>query len=122
MFYLVLGLCTVIMTFSIARYFAVKTRLVEKTINETIARKLLTSKHSAELHRLREENGIMRNLLMDMVENEASVAAVNQNISSAEKQRIVGAIGQRRREIFAEAMYTLQHSDKTGTRATNPAE
>lgn len=122
MFYVVLGLCAVIVTFFVARYFAVKTRLVEKTINETIARKLLTSKHSAELHRLREENGVMRNLLADMLENEASVTAVNQKVSSTEKQRIVGAIAQRRREIFAEAMYTLQHSEKTGARASNLAE
>jgi hypothetical protein len=122
MFYLVLGLCAVIVTFFTARYFAVKTRLVEKTINETIARKLLTTKHSAELNRLREENGIMRNLLMDMVENEASIAAINQNISSTEKQRIVGAMALRRREIFAEAMYTLQHSEKIGARAANLTE
>lgn len=122
MFYLVLGLCAAIVTFFVARYFAVKTRLVEKTINETIARKLLTSKHSAELQRLREENGVMRNLLVDMLENEASVTAVNQSASSTEKQRVVSAIAQRRREIFAEAMYTLQHSEKKGARASNLAE
>ena len=122
MFYLVLGLCAVVMTFFVARYFALKARLVEKTINETIARKLLTSKHSAELHRLREENGVVRNLLKDMLENEASAAAFNREIPPAEKQRIAGAITQRRREIFAEAMFTLQHDEKARARAANLTE
>ena len=122
MFYLVLGLCAVIVTFFVAQYFAAKTRLVEKAINETIARKLLTSKHSTELNRLREENTVMRNLLMDMLENEASLATANRNISSSEKQRIAGSIAQRRREIFAEAMFTLRHSDKTKARASNLTE
>jgi hypothetical protein len=119
MFYFVLGLCAVVVTFSVARYFALKALLVEKTINETIARKLLTSKHSVELDRLREENGVVRNLLKDMLENEASVAALNQDILPAEKQRIVGIIAQRRREILAEATFILQHSDKHKARAAN---
>ncbi len=71
---LAFALCVLISAFFIGRFFTAKARLVEKTIEETIERKLSKSPIHAELLRLREENGVMRNLLIDMVENEASLA------------------------------------------------
>lgn len=49
MLYVALSLCAMICTFFLCRFFATKTRLVEKTIDETIARKLATSPLNNEL-------------------------------------------------------------------------
>jgi hypothetical protein len=105
--YLCLTLSIVVGMAFAARFFATKTRLVEKTIEETIARKLASSPLQVELVRLREENGVMRNLLIDMVENEASLAHATQ-MSEAEKTRAMAARTHRRRELFGEAIAALQ--------------
>lgn len=105
--YLCLTLSIVVGMAFAARFFATKTRLVEKTIDETIARKLASSPLQVELVRLREENGVMRNLLIDMVENEASLAHATQ-MSEAEKTRAMEARTHRRRELFGEAIAALQ--------------
>ncbi len=107
MLYLCLTFSIVVCTTFAVRFFAAKTRLVEKTIEETIARKLASSPLQVELVRLREENGVMRNLLIDMVENEASLAYATQ-MSEAEKTRAIEARTQRRREVFGEAIAALQ--------------
>lgn len=122
MFYVVLSLCAVICTFFFSRHQAVKTRLVEKNINEVIARKLLTSKHSVELNRLRDENGVMRNLIIDMVENEASLMGISDKTPAEEATRRVNARGQRRRELFAEAVVVLDRVKKPMVRIPHPAE
>jgi hypothetical protein len=50
---------------------------------------------------------VMRNLLIDMVENEASLAHATQ-MSEAEKTRAMEARTHRRRELFGEAIAALQ--------------
>ncbi|MBY5667379.1 hypothetical protein HFO33_34285 [Rhizobium leguminosarum] len=115
MLYLCLALCAMFLTFSVGRYLAARTRLVEKTIEETIARKLSVSPINIELARLKEENGVMRNLLIDMVENETSPSQTTQ-MSTADKARAENSRRLRRREIFGEAIFTLQHTqDKQST-------
>lgn len=122
MFYVVISLCAVASTFFLARYLAVKTRLVEKDINEVIARKLLTSKHSVELKRLQDENGVMRNLIIDMVENEASLMGMSEKTPADEATRRVNARGHRRRELFAEAVVVLDRVKKPSARVPHHAE
>lgn len=112
MLYLCLAFCAMFLIFSVGRYLAARTRLVEKTIQETIARKLSVSPINIELARLKEENGVMRNLLIDMVENETSISQTTQ-MSTADKARAEKSRRLRRREIFGEAIFTLQHTQNT---------
>lgn len=116
MLYLCLALCAMFLTFSVGRYLAARTRLVEKTIEETIDRKLSVSPINIELARLKEENGVMRNLLIDMVENETSLSQTTQ-MSTADKARAENSRRLRRREIFGEAIFTLQHTQNTQSTA-----
>lgn len=105
--FLSLSLCAMVCTFFIARFFAAKTRLVESNIEAAIARKLSTYSVHGELNRLREQNGVMRNLLIDMLENEGSVAQTGAT-TLAEQERSMKARIQRRREIFGETVFALQ--------------
>lgn len=66
-------------TFFVARFFAVKTRLIEKCSDTAMVRKLSTSREHVELNRLREQNSVMRNLLIDTLEKENSAAAAATN-------------------------------------------
>jgi hypothetical protein len=116
MLYLIPVLCIVVCTFFVVRYFAAKTRCIEKAIDKTIAHKLSISGPGAELSRLSEENGVMRNLLIDMVENEASVPTANSNPLSVEQARAINARTRRRREIFGEAIFVLQQTEKSPSR------
>ncbi len=106
----VLTFCVLTCTYFVGRFYAAKTRLVEKAIEETIERKLSTSPISTELYRLREENGVMRNLLIDMVENEASLADAT-TMSEVERTRAANAQTLRRREVFGEAILLLQQTN-----------
>lgn len=117
MLYLILTLCAVVCTFFIARFLAIKTRLAEKAVDDVIALKLKTSPLIGELDRLREENGVIRNLLMDMIENEASVPPANVTLTEAERTRAIIIARQRRREIFGEAIYLIRHTN--GSRSLN---
>ncbi len=108
---LVLTFCVLTCTYFVGRFYAAKTRLVEKAIEETIERKLSTSPISTELYRLREENGVMRNLLIDMVENEASLADAT-TMSEVERTRAANARTLRRREVFGEAILVLQQTNR----------
>lgn len=49
MLYLCLALGTMFLTFSVGRYLSARTRLIEKTIDETIARKLSESQLKSNL-------------------------------------------------------------------------
>jgi hypothetical protein len=111
MLYLLLAFFLLTSTFFIGRYFAAKTRLVEKTIEETIERKLSVSPMNIELVRLREENGVMRNLLIDMVENEASLP-VAAKMSEVQRNRAINARTKRRKEVLGEAILVLQQADR----------
>ncbi|KQV83167.1 hypothetical protein [Rhizobium sp. Root1220] len=121
MLYLFLALCVLTCTVFIGRFFTAKTRLVEKTIEEMIERKLSTSPMNVELARLREANGVMRNLLIDIVESEASLADAT-NMSQIEMTRATKARAMRRREVFGEAILVLQQTEqKRSTPLRNPA-
>lgn len=108
---LVLTLCVLASTFFAGRFFAAKTRMVEQKIDETIERKLSSSPLNSELVRLREENNVMRNLLIDMVENEASLADTA-NMSENERSRARNARTLRRKEVFGEALLVLQQTKR----------
>lgn len=112
MLYLSLSLSIIICTFFVARFFAAKTRYMENDIDATIARKLSTSPVSVEMRRLTEENGVLRNLLIDMVENEASVPRQTSKTAN-EVDLAMKARTERRREIFGEAVFTLQQAGKS---------
>ncbi|WP_426231729.1 hypothetical protein [Pararhizobium sp. DWP3-4] len=109
MLYLILAMSAIICTFFIGRFFAAKTRLVEKAIDDIVVRKLSNSRTNIELSRLREQNGVMRNLLIDMLENEGPVVSAVAKTPS-EQDRAAKARVQRRREIFGEAVFALQQA------------
>ncbi|KAA0684821.1 hypothetical protein DTW90_35785 [Neorhizobium sp. P12A] len=113
--YVILALCAVVCTFFLARLLVAKTCLVEKAIEDTIARKLSAAAPKVELERLREENGVMRNLLIDMVENEGASSSAKSQMSAAESKQAMNARMQRRREIFGEAVYLLRQTEKSRT-------
>jgi hypothetical protein len=110
MLYPVLAVCILTATFFVARYLAARTRLVEKAISDAIGRKLAASPLNNEISRLNEENSVMRNLLIDLVENEGSVATA---MAPDDAARAVNLRTQRRREIFGEAVFVLQQTGKT---------
>ncbi|MGB8286577.1 hypothetical protein ELI48_11530 [Rhizobium ruizarguesonis] len=119
MLYLCLAVCAMFLTFSFGRYLSARTRLVEKTIDETITRKLSASPIKIELARLKEENGVMRNLLTDMVENEASLAQAS-HMSEADRARAIDSRTARRREIFGEALLVLRRpGERSASRQFN---
>lgn len=122
MFYIVLSLCAVALTFFAARYLAHKARLVENNINEVVARKLLDGQHIEELSRLREDVGVTRNLLLDMVENEASLVGITEKTPADERTRRVNARTRRRRELFGEALAILQKTKTEPIRIPHPAQ
>jgi hypothetical protein len=107
---LVLIICTLICAFFIARYFVFKTQVSEKGAADVIARKLKTSPVMAELSRLTEENMVMRNLLIDMVENETSGPSSTAHLQRVERERLFMVAKQRRREIVGEAIYLIRQS------------
>ena len=109
MLYVSLSVCAVVCTFFIGRFFAAKTRLVEENIDAVITRKLSKSPVNLELLHLREQNGVLRNLLIDMLENESSIGPTLTK-SRAEQDRAMKGRIQRRREIFGEAVFVLQQA------------
>jgi hypothetical protein len=118
MLLLSLSLCAMVCTFVVARFFAVKTRFVEKNIDAAITRKLSASPFNVEINRLREQNGVMRNLLIDMLENEGTVV-LDATTTPAEQERAMKARIQRRREIFGEAVFALQQGGNGRKMANN---
>lgn len=81
-----------------ARYLLAKTRLTEKSIDAAIARRLHTSPVLSEMRELRELNGVMRNILADLVENEElAVRRPDDHRSPATRTRLVAMREARRR-------------------------
>lgn len=110
MIYAVIAICAVVATFFFCRYFAAKARFVEKNIQAAVERTLATTDYSIKLSRLMEENLIMRNLLLDLVENESNPPNVHRDASQAEIARLKQTKIQRYREILAESVHVLQQS------------
>jgi hypothetical protein len=94
-----------------ARWLMAKVRLTERSIDEVIARRLRSSPAMAEMRDLRELNGVMRNLLTDMVENEGLASSrTDGELAPAERKRLLASRDARRREIYAEASVLLRHT------------
>ena len=103
--YFLAAIAVIVAGFAICRYYWSKTRLVEKEIEKVIARKFASGEHGIMIAKLREDNAIMRNLLLDLVENEAVSPPT---ASSAEQAQVRNAKIQRYREILAETVSFLQ--------------
>ncbi|TMV20254.1 hypothetical protein [Rhizobium sp. RM] len=110
MFYVSLALCAVVTAFFVCRYYAAKTLLVEKDIEKAISRKLASSGIKLELANVQEENAVMRNLLLDLLENEAALPIKQSTVSRDEFVRMKTAKIQRYREILAESAHVLRQS------------
>ncbi|MDZ7872469.1 MAG: hypothetical protein U5N27_04410 [Rhizobium sp.] len=104
---LIAALFVIITSVMAIRYYFAKTRFAEAALDDVIARKLATSPLQAELSHFKEQNAVMRNLLLDLVENEASIAGI---VSETDKAVALNARTQRRREIFGEAVFLLQQT------------
>ncbi len=115
----IVSVCASICAIVCIRFYALKTRLTEKSIDEAIARRLQASPLMAEVRDLRELNGVMRNLLVDIVEAEdmKPQSAIGE-ISQQERKRLISIRETRRREIYAEALVVLRQADVSapGTR------
>jgi hypothetical protein len=93
------------------RMLVIKTKLTEKSIDAAIARRLRTSPAAEELRDLRELNGVMRNLLTDLVENEdIRPPLTGGDLPREDRKRLLGMREARRREIFAEALVLLRQT------------
>jgi hypothetical protein len=111
MLVLVLAACAVVFTFAAVGLMAAKKRLVEQQIEEIVARKLASRREAltVEVLDLREANGVMRNLLIDIAENEATARAVN-DVPAEVLTRITENRLVRRRELLAEVDAVLSSS------------
>lgn len=116
MLFFILGACAVALTVAAISLIAAQKRLAEQRIEEIVARKLATSRDdlASEVMDLREENGVMRNLLMDIAENEATAKVVNdlpeQVLTRISSNRIA-----RRRELLAEVDAVLRSCESVKT-------
>ncbi|WP_418137828.1 hypothetical protein [Agrobacterium sp. El2ro-1b] len=111
MIYIIFALCALVATFFACRYFAAKTLLVEQEIDKAIARRFLSSEKALELAKLREENAVVRNLLLDLLENEADFPVQPATVSKDDLRRMSVAKIQRYREILAESRHLLQQRE-----------
>jgi hypothetical protein len=105
----ILAACAVVLTFAAVGLLAAQKRLVEQQINEIVARKLASSREAltVEVLDLREANGVMRNLLIDIAENEATANAVH-DVPAEVLTRITENRLARRRELLAEVDAVLR--------------
>jgi hypothetical protein len=103
MLVVVLAACAVVLTFAAVGLMAAKKRLVEQQINEIVERKLASSRDAltVEVLDLREASSVMRNLLLDIAENEATAKVVN-DVPAEVLTRITENRLARRRELLAE--------------------
>lgn len=109
MLYVVLVGCAVVLTFAAVGLIAAQRRLVEQRISDIVAKKLAGSRETlaAEVRVLREENGVMRNLLMDIAENEAT-AKVGSDLPEHVTTRIAENRVARRRALLGEVEMVLR--------------
>lgn len=108
----IVSVCASMCAIVCIRYYALKTRLTEKSIDEAIARRLQASPLTAEVRDLRELNGVMRNSLVDIVEaEEMEPQSAIGEISQQERKRLISIRELRRREIYAEALVVLRQAD-----------
>lgn len=113
MIYVVIALCALVTTFFACRYYAAKALLVQHDIDKAIAQKFALSGKASELSKLREENAVIRNLLLDLVENEAAFPIHQATVSNDDLLRMKATKIQRYREILAESQHLLQQHEAT---------
>ncbi|NSY51919.1 hypothetical protein G6M81_02320 [Agrobacterium tumefaciens] len=111
MIYIVIALCALVTAFCACRYYAAKILLVEHDIDKAIARKFESSGKAIELAKLREENAVMRNLLLDLLENEVAFPVQQASVSVDDLFRMKATKIQRYREILAESRHVLQQRE-----------
>lgn len=111
MIYILFALCALVTTFFACRYYAARTLLAEHDIDKAIARRFASSGKAIELAKLREENAVIRNLLLDLLENEAAFPVQQANFSKDDLSRMKAAKIQRYREILAESRHVLQQRE-----------
>jgi hypothetical protein len=111
MIYILFAVCVIAATLAFCRYYASKTRLVEKEIEKVIARKFASSDQAIMIAKLRDDNAVMRNLLLDLVENEAVLPTSQPPATSAVWTQVRDAKMQRYREILAENVHVLQRDE-----------
>lgn len=104
MLYAFLGLVALFGTLAVCRFVAAKANMSDCERHELDARRLMGDLRADDVQHLREENAIMRNLLLDMIENEASLFDV---MDPCERTRRSKARAARRRELFGEAVVLL---------------
>ena len=109
MLYVIVAICALVITFYVCRYYATKTLPLEQDIEKAIARKFATSSKAIELAKLQEENAVMRNLLLDLLENEAALPIQRASVSQDDLVRMKTVKIQRYREILAESQHVLRH-------------
>ena len=109
MILVVLAACAVVLTFAVVGLLAAKKRLVEQQIDEMVTRKLASCRDAmkTQILDLGEANGVMRNLLIDIAENEASAEA-HRDLPEEVMTRIVADRAVRRRELLAEVDAVLR--------------
>lgn len=105
----VLAACAVALTLAAISLMLAKKRLVDHEIEQVIARKLSTQRDAmtVEILDLTEANSVMRNLLIDIAENEAT-ADVHADLPADVMTRIVADRTARRRELLAEVDAVLR--------------
>lgn len=108
MFYVIVAICALVTAFFVCRYYAAKTLIAEKDIEKAIERKFASSGKAIELANVREENAVMRNLLLDLLENEAALPMHHASVSKDDIIRMKTTKIQRYREILAESHHVLQ--------------
>ena len=109
--------CVIAATIALVHYLTTKTRLAEKMIDQAIGRRLSSTPVMTELVKTREENAVMRNLLIDLVENETSTAARMVGATPADQRRHASLRVQRYKEILSEAAYVVQRSGAPGLKS-----
>lgn len=70
------------------------------------ARRLLDELRADDIAGLKEQNAVMRNLLLDIVENEASLVGVGSDALGEQSRRYKDRLA-RRRELYGEAVVLL---------------
>jgi hypothetical protein len=113
MLLVVLAACAVVLTFAAVGVLAAQKRLVEQQISDIVERKLASSREAltVEVMDLREANGVMRNLLIDIAENEATSRVVH-DVPAEVLTRITEDRLARRRELLAEVEAVLRSCER----------
>jgi hypothetical protein len=112
MFYFIIGFCAILLTISLMGYLNARKRLVGHEIEELVARRLKSRQNdqTIEILNLREACGVMRNLLMDIAENEASLDAGTGKTPDHARKTFVSDYETRRKELRAEVEAVLRSS------------